>query len=150
MPASVEDNIYVAREENNMERPSWHEYFINIAREVARRSTCPRASVGAVIVRDNRVISTGYNGAATGKPHCCDEGCLIVSNHCQRAIHAEVNAVAAAAKFGLAVDDATLYYWDSQDRPESCHNCIQVMMAAGITRVIDRQAMVIDLSDYLL
>lgn len=133
-----------------MERPEWDEYFINIAKEVAERATCPRASVGAVIVKNHRIISTGYNGAPAGEPHCFDAECYVVNDHCQRAIHAEVNAVAAAAKFGLAVDGAVLYYWDSQDRPESCHNCIQVMKAAGITKVIDRQAMVIDLDDYLL
>lgn len=121
-----------------MERPDWHEYFINIAREVASRSTCPRASVGAVIVKDHRIITTGYNGAPSGEPHCIDDGCIVVDNHCQRAIHAEVNAVAEAAKFGLSVNGAILYYWDSLDRTESCHNCIQVMKAAGIAGVMDK------------
>jgi dCMP deaminase len=121
-----------------LERPDWDEYFINIACEVAQRATCPRAQVGAVIVKDHRIISTGYNGAAAGEPHCYDEGCLIENNHCYRAVHAEVNAVAEAARFGLAVDGATLYYWDSLERPESCHNCIQVMKAAGIVKVVDR------------
>jgi len=117
-------------------RVSWDDYFINIAAEVAQRATCPRAQVGAVIVKDHRIISTGYNGAAPGEPHCTEIGCLIENNHCQRAIHAEVNAVAEAAKFGLAIDGAELYYWDSLCRPESCHNCIQVMKAAGIKAVI--------------
>lgn len=121
-----------------MKRPDWNSYFINIACEVAQRATCPRAQVGAVIVKDHRVISTGYNGAATSEPHCYDEGCLIENNHCYRAIHAEVNAVCQAAKFGLSVDGAILYYWDSQERPESCHNCIQVMKAAGLIGVMDR------------
>lgn len=130
---------------SQIERPEWDEYFINIASNVSMRATCPRANVGAVIVKDHRIISTGYNGAPASEPHCHDKGCLIVDNHCQRAIHAEVNAVAAAAKFGLPIDGATLYYWDSQKRPESCPNCIQVMKAAGIAKVIDRS-----FNDYIL
>ena len=126
-------------------RPDWDTYFINIAKEVAQRASCPRASVGAVIVKDHRIISTGYNGAAAGELHCIDEGCIIENNHCQRAIHAEVNAVCEAARFGVAVDGATLYYCDSLDRPESCHNCIQVMKAAGIVRVISKYFEVMEL-----
>lgn len=118
-------------------RLDWDKYFINIAQVVARRSTCPRAQVGAVIVKDHRIISTGYNGAPAREPHCEDIGCIIENDHCQRAIHAETNAVAAAARFGLAVDEATLYYWDSQCRTaNSCVKCLQVMTAAGITRVV--------------
>lgn len=119
-----------------MERPNWDEYFISIAKEVARRATCPRASVGAVIVRNHRIISTGYNGAAIGEPHCYDHGCIIENGHCQRATHAEVNAIGQAARFGLPVEGATVYFWDSMDRPSSCYNCEQVMKAAGILNVI--------------
>ena len=129
-----------------MDRPNWDEYFINIAKMVAQRATCPRAKVGAVIVRDRRIISTGYNGAASNEPHCYDVGCNMVDEHCQRAIHTEVNAVAEAAKFGLSVNGAILYYWDSEKRPESCHNCIQVMKAAGISKLIDRSLGIIDLT----
>jgi len=117
-------------------RPDWDTYFISIAAEVAQRATCPRAQVGAVIAKDHRIISTGYNGTAPGEPHCTEAGCLMENNHCQRAIHAEVNAVCQAAKFGLSVDGAELYYWDSLGRPESCHNCIQVMKVAGIRTVV--------------
>lgn len=119
-----------------MERPTWTNYFINIAKQVAQRATCPRAQVGAVIVKDHRIISTGYNGAPAGEPHCTDKGCVVVDGHCQRAIHAEVNAVCQAAKFGIPVNGATLYYWDSEDREISCPNCIQVMKAAGIAIVV--------------
>lgn len=118
-----------------MNRPDWDEYFLGIAKAVAARSTCPRASVGAVIVRDNRIISTGYNGAPSGEPHCLDAGCLVVNGHCQRVIHAETNAVAAAARFGLPVQGATLYFWASPE-VESCPKCVQVMKAAGIVRVV--------------
>ena len=76
-----------------MSRPDWDRYFIRIAKEVASRSTCPRAAVGAVIVKDNHIISTGYNGAVPGKPHCEDEGCNVMDGHCQRAVHAEINAI---------------------------------------------------------
>lgn len=122
-----------------MNRPNWDDYFLEIAKAVSARSTCPRASVGAVIVRDHRIISTGYNGAPAGELHCTDIGCLIEDGHCQRAVHAETNAVAEAAKFGLAVDGATLYYWDSLDRAaDSCVKCTQVMKAAGIIKIIGR------------
>jgi len=121
-----------------MNRPNWTQYFINIAAEVAKRATCPRAKVGAVIVRGNRIISTGYNGAPANERHCLDNGCIIENGHCQRAIHAEVNAVCQAAKFGLSVDGAVLYYWDSEKRDECCHNCIQVMKAAGLLGFFDR------------
>jgi len=130
-----------------IERPDWAKYFINIAEKVAQRATCPRAKVGAVIVKNHRIISTGYNGAPAGEPHCFDVGCDIVNDHCQRAIHAEVNAVAAAAKYGLIepLNGAVLYYWDSLERPESCHNCILIMKAAGITEILDRSYTVMKL-----
>ena len=118
-------------------RPSWDEYFLQIAEVIASRSTCPRASVGAVIVKDNRIIATGYNGSLPGEPHCIEVGCLIVNGHCERAIHAEMNAVAQAAKIGVSVDGATLYYYDSLMRPAgSCSKCSQVMAAAGIKRLV--------------
>jgi dCMP deaminase len=121
------------------ERPDWREYFINIAEQVAKRATCPRAWVGAVIVKDNRIISTGYNGAPAGESHCTEQGCFIEHDHCIRAIHAETNAVTQAAKYGVAIDGALLYFWDSQSRrADSCNKCFQVMQAAGIAGVIDR------------
>lgn len=129
------------------DRPDWDTYFLNIAREVAKRSTCPRAAVGAVVVKDNRILSTGYNGAAPGKLHCDEVGCLmeygnenyLKDGHCQRAIHAETNAIAQAARFGIAINGATLYYWDSLGRDaESCVKCSQVMEAAGITRIVGK------------
>ena len=118
-------------------RPSWDRYFLQIAEVVASRSTCPRASVGAVIVKDFRIISTGYNGSLPGELHCIDVGCLMVNGHCERVIHAEMNAVAQAAKMGVSVDGATLYYYDSLMRPAgSCSKCSQVMAAAGIKRLV--------------
>ena len=74
-------------------RPSWDEYFLGIAEVVSRRSTCLRAACGAVLVVDGRVASTGYNGAPSGEPHCSREGCAEIDGHCQRAVHAELNAL---------------------------------------------------------
>ena len=91
------------------QRPSWDEYFMTITRQVAERSTCPRAKVGAVIVRDRNILATGYNGSPAGLPHCLDDGCLIyrsqtpsgeTEENCFRTIHAEINAIAQAAKNG--------------------------------------------------
>jgi len=121
-------------------RPNWDTYFMNIAREVASRSTCPRASVGAVIVKNRRILSTGYNGAPPGEPHCFDVGCLMENGHCERTVHAETNAVVQAAKFGISVDGATLYCWgiryETEKPVESCVKCSQVVKAAGIVRVV--------------
>lgn len=118
-------------------RPDWDKYFLAMAEMAATRSTCPRASVGAVIVKDNRIIATGYNGSAAGEPHCIEVGCDIHDNHCQRAIHAETNAVAQAAKFGLPINEAIMYFHDSLLRPvRSCNKCYQIMKAAGIKKVV--------------
>ena len=80
------------------QRVSWDEYFMNIARTVATRSTCPRKFVGAVIVRDRTILSTGYNGSIRGMPHCDEVGHMMVDGHCVRTIHAEDNAIIQAAK----------------------------------------------------
>lgn len=118
------------------QRSNWDEYFLNVAKLVASRSTCPRASVGAVLVKGKRIIATGYNGAPSGEQHCTDIGCLMVEGHCQRVIHAETNAIAQAARLGIAVEGATLYYYDSLGRPLSCLNCLLLGKAAGIARVV--------------
>jgi len=132
-----------------MVRTNWNKYFIQLARIVASRSTCPRASVGAVIVKNNRIISTGYNGAPSGEAHCDEVGCLMINNHCERTVHAETNAVAQAARFGISVDGATLYCWSNRNHTDtpyeglpdkkvaSCIKCGQVMKAAGIVRVVE-------------
>ena len=121
-------------------RPSWQGYFLNLACGVAQRSTCPRAHVGAVIVHENRILTTGYNGSLPGQPHCTEVGCDIrVINgveHCGRAVHAEVNAVAQAAKFGVSIDGSTMYVWDELARGENCADCMRVGLSAGIRQVI--------------
>lgn len=121
-------------------RPDWDLYFIRIAKEVASRATCPRASVGAVIVKDNRILSTGYNGAPAGEEHCIDVGCQMENDHCIRTIHAETNAIAFAAKYGIALDGATLYVTDALGRKPTpvCHKCSQLAKVAGIIRIVER------------
>ena len=121
-------------------RPSVDEYFINIAKTVATRGTCPRRNVGAVITRDKRIISTGYNGSPRGMPHCIDVGCdiKILKNpegkeqeYCLRTVHAELNAIIQAAIHGVSTEGATLYCTD-----EPCGNCAKAIVNAGIKRVV--------------
>ncbi len=130
-----------------MIRPGWDLYFIRIAKEVASRSTCPRAAVGAVIVKDDKILATGYNGAPAGKPHCIDVGCDMRDGHCKRAVHAETNALIAARNTaGMSVVGATLYYWDSKSRyaqsieelREHCPSCAGLAESDGIARICGR------------
>ena len=88
------------------ERVPWDEYFMNIAQVVASRSTCPRKFVGAVIVRDRTILSTGYNGSIRGMPHCSEAGHMMENDHCVATIHAEANAIIQAAKNGVMIDGA--------------------------------------------
>jgi dCMP deaminase len=115
-------------------RPSWDEYFMRIAHEVATRSTCPRLGVGAVIVRDKRILTTGYNGSPSGMPHCDDVGCLIriVDGRasCQRTLHAEQNAIIQAAYHGVSVTGATVYCTH-----QPCLLCVKMIMNSGIEEV---------------
>ena len=121
------------------QRPSWPEYFMTITRQVAERSTCPRAKVGAVIVRDKNLLATGYNGAPAGLPHCTDVGCLIYTSitpsgeteeNCYRTIHAEINAIAQAAKNGTSIRDADIYVTHTP-----CIHCLKVIINTRIRRV---------------
>jgi len=122
-----------------MDRPSWHQYFLTITRQVAERSTCQRAKVGAVIVRDKNILATGYNGAPAGMPHCTDVGCLVyesrtpggeIEQNCFRTIHAEINAIAQAAKNGAGIRDADIYITHTP-----CIHCLKVLVNTGIKRV---------------
>ena len=114
-------------------RPSWDVYFLRIAREVATRSTCTRKHVGAVLVRDNQILSTGYAGSVKGQPHCTDVGCDIdfLTKGCRRTVHAECNAILQAARHGISTDGATLYSTLSP-----CSACFKMLANAGITRII--------------
>ena len=116
-----------------MTRPAWPEYFIAIAERVSTRATCDRALVGAVIVsKEHRILSTGYNGSVPGEAHCDDVGHDMVDGHCQRTLHAEVNAVAHAARHGVALDGARVYIWSSRGDTRPCRECMKVILAAGI------------------
>ena len=121
------------------ERPSWHQYFLTITRQVAERSTCTRAKVGAVIVRDKNILATGYNGSPAGLPHCTEVGCLIYTSrtpsgeteeNCFRTIHAEINAIAQAAKNGASIRDADIYITHTP-----CIHCLKVLINTGIRRI---------------
>ena len=113
-----------------VQRKNWHDYFMDIAKLVATRSTCDRKHVGAVVVRDRVVLTTGYNGSITGAPHCNEDGHLMIDGHCVRTIHAEMNAITQAAKNGITIRDADLYV---TARP--CWNCFKVIVNAGIEKI---------------
>ena len=111
-------------------RISWERYFMNLAIQAATRSTCPRKAVGAVIVRDKTVLSTGYNGSIRGAPHCTDVGCLMENDHCVRTVHAEANALVQAAHNGVRLEGAEIYVTASP-----CFNCFKLIVNAGIRTV---------------
>lgn len=119
-------------------RQDWNTYWFDIARMVATRSTCPRAHVGCVLVRDNRIVMTGYNGSLPGEPHCDDVGCDIqvmstwtdAREHCKRTIHAEANAIFGAARMGVAVAGCFAYV-----TKEPCLDCYRALGSAGITDI---------------
>src|SRR5437870_5981269 len=90
-------------------RIGWHEYFMNIARQAATRSTCDRKHVGAVIVKNKTILSTGYNGSIRGVESCRERGHMMEEGHCVRTVHAEANAIIQAAKNGVTIDQADLY-----------------------------------------
>jgi dCMP deaminase len=113
-----------------MARVDWHTYFMNIARQAATRSTCDRKHVGAVIVRDKTILSTGYNGSIRGLPHCDEVGHLMDNGHCVATVHAEANAIIQAAKNGVRIDGGELYTTASP-----CWNCFKLIANAGIQSV---------------
>jgi dCMP deaminase len=115
----------------NYTRPSWDQYFLKLAMLASERSTCPRMHCGCVLVKERFVLATGYNGSLPGHPHCEDEGCLVVDNHCVRTNHAEINALVQAAVHGINVKGATAYITNM-----SCTTCAKALIAAGIKRVV--------------
>jgi len=126
------------------QRLSWHQYFMTITRQVAERSTCTRAKVGAVIVRDKNILATGYNGAPAGMPHCIDVGCLIyqsktpdgeIEENCFRTIHAEINAIAQAAKNGSSIKEGSIYITHTP-----CIHCLKVLVNTGIKDIFYERA----------
>ncbi len=104
---------------------------MNITLDVSTRSTCLRAQVGAIIVNNKRILTTGYNGAPKGLPHCLDAGCEIVDGHCVRALHAEQNAILQAALYGVPLEGGTIY-----TTHQPCHTCAKMIINAGLVRVV--------------
>lgn len=136
-----------------MPRPSWDEYFMSIAEQVSGRSTCLRRHTGAVLVKDKRILATGYNGVPAGLAHCEKVGCLreqrkIASgSHHElcRGIHAEQNAVIQAAKHGIAIDGATVYCTH-----QPCVLCAKILLNAGVVDIVFRDPYPDPLSEELL
>jgi len=127
---------------------------MTITRQVAERSTCPRAKVGAVIVRDRNILATGYNGAPAGLPHCTEVGCLIyesrapggeLESNCYRSIHAEINAITQAAKNGAAIAGADVYVTHSP-----CIQCMKVLVNTGVKTVFYERPYKLDTLGWLL
>ncbi|HHT94453.1 MAG TPA: cytidine/deoxycytidylate deaminase family protein [Clostridia bacterium] len=122
-----------------MERPSWDEYFMQVVHLVKTRSTCLRRAVGAVIVKDKRILATGYNGAPVGCKHCEETGCVRMQMNVPsgekhelcRAIHAEQNAIVQAARAGISIDGSTIYV-----SIQPCVICAKLLINAGIKRIV--------------
>jgi dCMP deaminase len=122
------------------ERPSWDDYFLGLMEEVGKRATCNRGKSGCVIVRDRRIVATGYVGTPPGFPHCDEAGHLMkqvmdedgtLRQHCVRTIHAEQNAICQAARYGIPLDGAWLYC-----KMEPCRTCALLIVSVGIKRVV--------------
>ena len=134
-------------------RPSWDEYFMDITRRVATRSTCLRRAVGAILVHDKRIIASGYNGGPSGLAHCLDIGCLreklgIPSGQQHelcRGIHAEQNAIIQAARYGVSIDGSVLYC-----TTQPCTQCTKMLINAGITEIVYAEGYPDDLARELL
>ena len=135
------------------DRPSWETYFMNITQLVAQRSTCTRRAVGAIIVKDKRILTTGYNGAPSGIRHCLDVGCLRETMNIPsgerhelcRGIHAEQNALLQAALHGVSVRDALLFCTN-----QPCSICAKMIINAGIKRIYYQSGYADSLSKDLL
>ena len=121
-------------------RPTWDEYFMELARAAARRATCDRGRSGCVIVRDKQVLVTGYVGSPKGLPHCDEAGHLFkklyhedgsITQHCVRTVHAEQNAICQAARRGIGLDKGTLYC-----KMTPCRTCAMLIINCGIERVV--------------
>ncbi len=128
-----------ASEKPSKSRPSWDEYFMKLAHEVAARTTCMRRAVGAIVVKDKRILATGYNGVPTGISHCDEVGCLRSQlgvpsgqrHEICRGLHGEQNAIIQAAKYGINIADSTIYV-----TTQPCVVCAKMIINAGIVEVV--------------
>lgn len=121
----------MSNEADKKQRASWDQYFMDLAKVVASRATCDRKHVGAVLVRERTVLSTGYNGSIRGLPHCDDVGHMMENGHCVATVHAEANAIAQAARNGVAIQGSTIYTTASP-----CWPCFKLISNAGVTRIV--------------
>lgn len=119
------------KKHSSSRRSGWDSYFLKIASVVAGRSTCSRNQVGAVITKDNIILSTGYNGSIRRMPHCDEAGHAMENGHCTNTVHAEANAIVQAAYMGTSIKDATLYVTSCP-----CWNCFKLLANAGLKRVV--------------
>ncbi len=115
-------------------RPTWDQYFTQLCELISTRATCPRKNVGAVLVRDNHVLSVGYNGSLPGLPHCIDVGCDMEDNHCVAVNHAESNAICSAAKYGISLNNSILY-----TNIFPCWNCFKLVVSSGIKEIVYKE-----------
>ncbi len=116
-------------------RPDWDSYFLKIAYAVSERSTCDRAFVGCVLVKDKRILTTGFNGSPAGQEHCDESGHLMVEGHCVRTIHAETNAIIQAALHGVSTRGAICYVTHFP-----CINCTKALINAGVAKIVYSKA----------
>jgi dCMP deaminase len=119
---------------NKNHRPSWDEYFMRLAELVSSRATCDRLQVGAILVRDKMVISSGYNGSPRKTDQCDQVGHRMINGHCVRTVHAEANAVIQAAYHGISTKGTTLY-----TRYFPCENCVKALINAGVEKIVYRE-----------
>jgi dCMP deaminase len=140
---------------SNGVRPSWDDYFLELADTASRRATCDRGKSGCVIVRDKQVLATGYVGSPAGLPHCDEAGHLMkkviqengeISEHCVRTVHAEQNAICQPAKRGISIEGATIY-----QRMTPCRTCAMLLINCGIKKVVcERKYQLAEESEQLL
>jgi len=136
-----------------MNRPTWDEYFMKITEEVSTRSTCLRRRVGAVIVKDKRILATGYNGAPSGLKHCLEVGCIREIQNISsgekhelcRGLHAEQNAIIQAALHGIKIGEASIY-----TTHQPCILCAKMLINAGIKEIIYRDAYLDSLAEKMI
>ena len=124
-------------------RPTWDEYFLDLMDEVGKRATCDRGRSGCIVVKDKRIVATGYVGSPPGLPHCDEVGHLMkkvvdedgtIRQHCVRTIHAEQNAICQASRYGIPLEGTTLYC-----RMEPCRTCAMLIISVGIRKVVARR-----------
>ena len=121
----------MSEESGEEKRESWSTYFLNLAMLTAARATCTRAKVGAVLTREHRILTTGYNGSPSGWSHCTEDGCLLIDGRCKRCVHAERNAINWAAHEGISTKNSRIY-----TTLPPCITCFLDCVTAGVTSFV--------------